>query len=580
MTVASVTGFAFDRPVSVKYGREIEAEIEHMTATIAQVPALNITYRPRWLAIQLLENDDTLQAEVEATPGAAGALIALEGSRARLGKIYGEDLDIILADQRYSFVNKLVRGSLTQPGSKSINLSDKVDRIVTHRWLGIPIFLALMWIVFKVTTDVAAPFLDWVDGVISGPITNWTVGVLTVLGLGSTWVESLFVDGIIAGVGGVLVFVPVLMSLYVALAILEDSGYMARAAFVMDRVMCKIGLHGKSFLPMVVGFGCSVPGLYATRTLENDKDRILTALLVPFMSCGARLPVYVLFATIFFPQNIGLVIFALYFLGILTAIALGLILRGTLFKTKEEANFLIELPPYRRPNLKTVALYVWERTSAFVHNAWSLILITSIVVWFLMAIPVGSSSGEFADTEVDSSAFGMVSGVITPIFVPLGFGNWENAGALITGFVAKEVVVSTVSQVYKVDEAEEVAEPTTFLEDVVEIGTSFGQAVVDTLKSVPLIVGINLFEEDEEPAPTQLMTTVQDSFNATSGGHGALAALAFMVFVLLYTPCMVTVAAMRHELGAKWTWFSVIGQFVVAWIMAFVVFQGGLLLFG
>ena len=579
MTVASVTGLTFGHPVSIEYGREIEAEIEHMTATIAQVPALTITYRPRWLAIQLLESDDMLLAEVEATPGAAGVLIALEGSRTRLEKLYGEDLDIILADRRYSFVNGLVRGSLTQPGRTSINWSDRVDQIVTHRWLGIPIFLVLMWIVFKVTTDVAAPFLDWVDGVISGPITNWTAGLLAVVGLGGTWIESLAVDGIIAGVGGVMVFVPVLISLYIALAILEDSGYMARAAFVMDRMMSRIGLHGKSFLPMVVGFGCSVPGLYATRTLDNDKDRILTGLLVPFMSCAARLPVYVLFAAIFFPQNVGLVVFGLYLIGILTAIVLGFFLRGTLFKTKEEANFLIELPPYRRPNAKTVVLYVWERTSAFVKNAWTIILATSIVIWFLMAIPVGGE-GEFADTEVDNSAFGMVSGAVAPVFAPLGFGSWESAGALITGFVAKEVVVSTVAQVYNVEEAEEAAEPTTFLEDVVEIGTSFVQAAIDTVKSVPLIIGINLFEEDEEPEPTELMATVQDSFNATSGGHGALAALAFMVFVLLYTPCMVTVAAMRHELGTKWTWFSIIGQFMVAWIVAFIVFQGGLLLFG
>jgi ferrous iron transport protein B len=188
--------------------------------------------------------------------------------------------------------------------------------------LGIPIFLAMMWVVFKITTDVAGPFLDWVDGVIGGPITNWVVAILGVVGLSGTWVESLFVDGIIAGVGGVLVFVPVLMALYLALAILEDSGYMARAAFVMDRLMHALGLHGKSFLPMIIGFGCTVPALYATRTLENEKDRILTGLLVPFMSCGARLPVYVLFATIFFPHNTSAVIFGLYLLGILTAIDL------------------------------------------------------------------------------------------------------------------------------------------------------------------------------------------------------------------------------------------------------------------
>lgn len=575
----TVAGIVYSRPIGVEYSREIEAEIEQLTAAIEQIPELSNAYRPRWLAIQLLENDEALQAEVRTACGGAKVMVALQAGHARLEQIYGEDVDIVLADYRYSFVNNLVHNVLTRPAVKRVNLSDRIDKIITHRWLGIPIFLGLMWIVFKATTDIATPYLDWVDGVISGPITNWTTGLLGLIGLGGTWVESLFVDGIIAGVGGVLVFVPVLMSLYLALAILEDSGYMARGAFVMDHVMQRVGLHGKSFLPMVVGFGCSVPGLYATRTLENERDRVLTGLLVPFMSCGARLPVYVLFAAIFFPAYTGAVIFSLYLLGILVAIGLGMLLKGTLLKAREETPFLIELPPYRWPNAKTVWFYMWERTASFIRNAWSVILVTSIVIWFLMAIPT-SNEGSFADAEVESSAFGTISGAITPIFAPLGFGNWQNTGALITGFVAKEVVVSTTALVYNVDIAEEEAVPTTFIEDVVEIGTSFVQATLDTIKSIPLIVGVNLFGDDEEPEPTELMLAVQNGFNATSGGHGALAALAFMVFVLLYTPCMVAVAAMRQELGTKWMWLSIIGQFVIAWVAAFIVFQVGLLVVG
>ncbi len=576
MTPATVTYGQLPR---ITYNPEFEAEIAHLSATIGQVPALSEMYRPRWLAIQLLENDDHLLAEVKAACGGAKVLHALEISLSRLEAQYGEDVDIILADHRYSFVNSLVNSVLVGPPVQPVNLSDRIDRIVTHRWLGIPIFLALMWAVFKFTTDVATPYLDWVDGVISGPITNWAVSILSFVGLGGTWIESLSVDGIIAGVGGVLVFVPVLMSLYVALAILEDSGYMARAAFVMDHIMKKIGLHGKSFLPMVVGFGCSVPGLYATRTLENEKDRILTGLLVPFMSCGARLPVYVLFATIFFPKNIGLVVFSLYLIGIMVAILLGLLLKGTLFRGKEETPLLIELPPYRWPNLGTIWFYVWERTSAFIKNAWTIILFTSIIIWFLMATPTGGD-GSFADTQVESSAFGAVSGAVAPIFEPLGFGTWKNSGALISGFVAKEVVVSTIAQVYNVAETEDVAAPTTFIEDVAEIVTGFVQATIDTVKSIPLIVGINLFEADEEPEPTELMTVVRDGFEASSGGHGAPAAFAFMVFVLLYTPCMVTVAAQRQEFGAQWMWVSIIGQFALAWLAAFIVFQGGVLLLG
>jgi len=413
--------------------------------------------------------------------------------------------------------------------------------------------------------------------VIAGPITNWVVAILRVVGLSGTWVESLFVDGIIAGVGGVMVFVPVMMALYLALAVLEDSGYMARAAFVMDRLMHALGLHGKSFLPMIIGFGCTVPALYATRTLRNEKDRILTGLLVPFMSCGARLPVYVLFASIFFPQNSGNVIFGLYLLGIATAIVLGIILKNTIFKTKELSPFVMEIPPYRMPTLKGIWLHMWERTGAFVRKAWTIIMATSIVIWLLLAIPL-SGGQSFADADVTDSAFAKVNRTIAPVFSPLGFGDWEASGALVTGFVAKEVVVGTMAQVYEVEEVEEEAEPTIFVEDLGEIGTSFVGAVVDTIKSVPLIMGINLFEEEEEEELTDLMLVVGESFEASSGGHGALASLAFMVFTLIYTPCMVAVAAERQELGTKWMWFSIISQLVLAWVMAFVIFQGGKLL--
>lgn len=564
-------------PVYVKYSNEIEEEISNLSAVIEGVAGLTAKYNPRWLTIQLLEGDETLAAKVRAVKGAAVLEPALARSLARLQKLYGEDVDVVLADYRYGFVHSLVRGAVTTSIQQRLNTSDKIDKIVTHRLLGIPIFLALMWVVFKMTADVSAPFLDWIDGVIGGPLTNWVVSLLGLMGLGGAWLESLAVDGVIAGVGGVLVFVPVLMSLYLVLAILEDSGYMARAAFVMDRLMHAIGLHGKSFLPMIVGFGCTVPAFYATRTLENEKDRILTGLLVPFMSCGARLPVYVLFAAIFFPQSTGLAIFSMYLLGIVTAIGVGLVLKNTLFKTKEQAPFVMELPPYRLPTLKGIWFHMWKRTSAFVKKAWTIIMAVSIVLWFLLAIPV-SGDGAFAETDVNDSVFATASGVIAPLFAPLGFGTWEASGSLITGFVAKEVVVGTMAQIYNVEEEEAAAEPTTFLEDVGQIVTSFVSATIDTIKSIPLIVGIDLFEAEDEPEPTDLMKAVQVNFEAASGGHGALAGLAFMVFVLLYTPCMVAVAAERQEFGAKWMWFSIVGQLAIAWLAAFLVYQGGLLL--
>ncbi len=564
----------------IDYGPEIEAELERLQAEIGCCPEIQQQYPARWLALKLLEQDDIIISRIQETDASANLLTEAHKSIQRLKELSGEDLDVIIANQRYAWINTLMHSAVQKPNSgHQYTFSDRIDQIFTHRILGIPIFLVTMWVVFKLAIDVSAPYLDWVDGVIGGPITNWVIAILGLIGAGGTWVESLFVDGIIAGVGGVLVFIPVLMSLYLALAILEDSGYMARAAFVMDRLMNAIGLHGKSFLPMLVGFGCTVPAIYATRTLENERDRILTGLLVPFMSCGARLPVYILFANIFFTDNVGAVVFGLYFTGILTAIALGMILNNTLFKGKERVPLIMEFPPYHLPTLSGVWFYVWKRTGVFVRTASTLIVITSAILWALMSIPVGGY-GSFADVEVTESAFATVTGAIAPILAPLGFGSWEASGALATGFIAKEVVVSTMSQVYEVEEtdADAEAEPTTFFEDVGEIITSFISATGDTLKSLPLIVGINLFDEEEEDAPPDLMLAVREGFEASSGGHGALASLAFMVFVLIYTPCMVAIAAERQELGTKWMWFSIFGQLGLAWLMAFVVFQGGKLL--
>ncbi len=567
-------------PLMIDYGSAIEQEISTLEELIREQESLLQKFQPRWLALKLLQQDADILQKLSGTGGVEPVLAAAESSISRLDGIYGDDLDTIITDRRYSWIHEQTLQVLERPAAAVETLTDKLDRIFTSRILGMPIFLAMMWIVFKITTDISGPFLDWVDGLFSGPVTNWVVALLWTLNLNGTWVESLAVDGVIGGVGGVLVFVPVLMSLYFALAVLEDSGYMARAAFVMDRLMHSLGLHGKSFLPMIVGFGCTVPAIYTTRTLESEKDRILTGLLVPFMSCGARLPVYVLFASIFFPQNTGTVIFGLYLTGIALAVLIGMILKHTVFRDKEESLFVMELPPYRLPTLKSIWLHLWERTSAFIRKAWSIILATSVIIWLLLAIPTTPEAG-FNDGSVDQSAFATISQITSPLFKPLGFGEWEASGSLITGFVAKEVVVGTMAQVYNVEEegeADESDDPPTFGEDLVEIGTSFLGAAVDTVKSIPLIVGIDLFEGEEEAEPTLLMQAVEQSFEKSSGGNGALASLSFMLFVLLYTPCMVAVAAQRQEFGSKWMWVSIIGQFVIAWLVSFLVYQGGLLL--
>ncbi len=560
----------------INYGDVLEKEISKLEKAIKASKELSIERDPRWLAIKLLEKDTEVIEQFEKTDAGKKILDLNNESYKYLHDRLGDDVDTLFADKRYGWINGLVKETVKKSVEDRMSASDRIDQIVTNRVLGIPIFLFMMWAVFKITTDVAGPFLDWVDGVIGGPLTNWMVSILGWLGLGGTWVESLVVDGIIAGVGGVLVFVPVMMSLYFALAILEDSGYMARAAFVMDRFMHSLGLHGKSFLCMIVGFGCTVPACYATRTLENEKDRILTGLLVPFMSCGARLPVYILFASIFFPDKSGSVVFWLYLTGILVAVLMGILLNKTLFKKKETSPFVLELPPYRVPTFKNIWFHMWERTSSFVKKAFSIIMITSIILWFLMMLPV--DGGKFTETEIGSSSFAAVSDVMAPVFKPAGFGSWQASGSLITGFVAKEVIVGSMAQIFEVEEAEEEAEATTFVEDVQEIVGSFFSAVVDTLKSIPLIVGVNLFEEEAEEEMPALNVAVGEHFEEVSGGHGALASVAFMVFVLLYTPCMVAVAAQRQEFGTKWTLFGMAMQLAVAWIAAVVIFQGGIAL--
>jgi ferrous iron transport protein B len=564
---------------TIDYGREIEEEIVLIEQALDQYPQVIQKYPSRWLAIKLLERDPDIQSKLVALLGGAEILQVRDQSLEHLRTIFGDDIDTLMPDRRYGWINGLAREVTQRTRANQTTRSDRLDRILTHRFLGIPIFLVMMWFVFKFTTDVANPYFEWVDFVINQPVTHWIEAVIIFLGGSGTWVESLVIDGLIAGVGGVLVFIPVLMFLYLALAILEDSGYMARAAFVMDRLMHALGLHGKSFVPMVVGFGCTVSAFYATRTLENPKDKILTGLLVPFMSCGARLPVYILFSAIFFPAQASLVVFGLYALGIIMAILIGLLLKTSFFKEKEESPFVIELPPYRMPTLKSLWFHMWERTSAFLRHATSIILLASLALWFLQALPIKGGAG-FAKSEVENSAFAGISSMAAPVFRPLGFGSWEASGALISGLVAKEVVISTFSQVYSTDLAEEELEPVpSFRQEISQIITGFGQATLDTLKSIPVVVGIHLLpQESEEEAPTRLMTAIHQGFEHFSNGHPNLAGLAFMVFVLLYTPCMASLAAEKQELGARWMWVSVLGQLVLAWLAAFIVFQGGLLL--
>jgi len=580
--------------VKTTFSGIVREEIDNLKVMIEGLEHLEESYRPRWLATKLLENDQEEIKKLESLD-ASSLLESARAARERVESQTGEDPEILIADQRYQFIDKVVDSAVERPRKTTITRSEMIDKVITHKIWGLPIFMLLMWLVFQFTSNVSAPFLDWVDVFINEFILKWTVRALGLMGVGDSWISSLITDGVIAGVGGVLVFVPVLLFLYLALGIMEDSGYMARAAFVMDRVMRWMGLHGKSFLPMIIGFGCTVPAVYATRTLENEKDRKLTAFLATFMSCGARLPVYVVFGAAFFGAASGTLVFAMYLLGIIIALITGFVMKNTVYKSKPPAPFVMELPPYRIPSPKDVWHQMWERTHGFLVKSGTVILGVSVALWLLMAIPAHQDMGRFNEVQSGDSLFGRISGLLAPVFKPAGFGSWQSTGSLMTGILAKEVIVSTMSQIYAGESLPAAEMPGTFQEDLISVGMSFGRAafltVQETINIVPrtisLIPFVNLGEldllqsEGEELDYTRLEGALLIAFEKTAGSprSGAIAAVSFNVFVLLYIPCVSAVSAMRQEFGQRWMWAQISYTFAIAWAASVVVFQVGKLIF-
>ena len=556
---SSNTNFRLD------YGSKLEREIASIIAAFTEIGLDTGRYPTRWLAIKLLESDADILAHVQEMPNGNAVIQIAQKSAEKLKSWLGDDVDMLIADRRYGFINGIVRQTLQRPRMDRATLTDRIDDIVTHKWLGLPIFFAMMYIMFRLVIDVSSPFLDWTDAVINGPIARWSAFLLDLIAA-PAWIHSIVVEAVIGGVGGVLVFVPGLLILYFFLALLEDSGYMSRAAFVMDRFMRVVGLHGKSFIPMILGFGCAVPAVYATRTIASRRDRVLTALLIPLMSCSARLPVYVVFGLAFFGSRAGTVIWAMYALGIIVAMLAGMIFTRTILKPDVSSAFVLELPPYRAPAFKSVMIHMWENTREFVHKAGTTILYASLVMWLLLNLP-----WNVADQR--DSYFGKVSGVIAPVFEPLGFGDWQTSGALVTGFMAKEIVVSTMSQIYLGEEEVVVsAEGTSFVGDLSEIGVGFVDAVVNSGKILlSIIPGVDLLDEETASQDTVLSVALRDHFTP-------LSAASMLVFVLLYVPCVATLGALKHEFGASWALTSAVYQTVVAWLAALLVYQGGLLL--
>ncbi|MFO7531732.1 MAG: ferrous iron transport protein B [Candidatus Limnocylindrales bacterium] len=565
--MTATTG-AVGRPrFRINYGLDIEREIGALVDHISANPRL-ADYDPRWLAIKLLENEDDIVERVAAVDGVAELLAQVEQSRSRIESAQGETPDIAIADARYGYVHGVATEVVDTSRVSRWTLTDRLDRVLTNRWVGLPIFFVVMYVVFQLVVNVSAFFLDWVDGVFGGPVTRWVSGLLTMVSA-PDWFVSLVVDGVIAGVGAVLVFVPGLIVLYLFLTLLEDSGYMARVAFVMDRVMRFTGLHGKSFMPMILGFGCAVPAIYSTRTLESRNQRILTSLVLPLMSCSARLPVYVVFGLAFFGAAAGNVITGLYVFGIVVAAIVAAIMSRTILRERQDTLFALELPPYRLPATRVLLRHTWQKTREFVVKAGTVIFAVVVILWFAMSLPWG------VDNQRDSY-FGQASAAIAPVFAPAGFGDWEASGALVTGFIAKEVVVSTMGQIYvggdeDADEADAVTP--TLGEDVREIASSFVGATEGAVRAtISLIPGVDLLPEEEaEPEETQLSAALQAAFSP-------LAALGFVVFVLIYTPCVATIAAIKGEFGWRWAALSGAYQFAIAWLLAVLIFQVGTLL--
>jgi len=546
------------------YGGKIEREIAKLISKFDEVQFNTGRYPKRWLALKLLEADADILEHVKNMPNGEEVIKHAQKGAEHVSSMLGDDFDLLTADRRYGYINGIVRQTLNRPLIDRITLTDRIDDIVTHKWLGLPVFFAVMYIVFRLVIDVSSPFLDWMDAVINGPIANWLRFLLDLISA-PAWIHSLVIDGIVAGVGGVLVFVPGLLILYFFLALLEDSGYMSRAAFVMDRFMRVIGLHGKSFIPMILGFGCAVPAIYATRTIASHRDRILTALLVPLMSCSARLPVYVVFGLAFFGARAGTVIWTMYALGILVAMLAGMVFTCTILKPDASSAFVLELPPYRQPAWKGVLIHMWENTREFVRKAGTTILYASLVMWLLLNLPFGVKNQR-------DSYFGKVSGAISPVFAPLGFGNWETGGALVSGFMAKEIVVSTMSQIYLGGQEAEAPASSTLGEDIVSIGQGFTDATISSGRILlSIIPSVNLVAEETEREDTALSLALRKNFTP-------LSAAALLVFVLLYVPCVATLGAIRHEFGTSWAVTSAVYQTAVAWVAAFLIYRGGHLL--
>lgn len=482
---------------------------------------------------------DAIAASFEGTPVPHG-LTALPTATADADMKTADGLSVWAesrADARLDWTAGILRG-LDMHAVDHVTLSDRIDRVLLHPVIGVLVFLAVLFVVFQATTTLASPMQDWIDVTFRGWCTDGLDLLLGLFGpsVSGGWLRSLLVDGLLDGVVTVLTFIPVMGIMFLLLSILEDSGYMARAAFVMDRAMRALGLDGRAFLPIIVGFGCNLPALAATRTLSDSRQRVLTGMLVPFAACSARLSVFLVLAHAFFPKYAGLVVFLMYVASVMVILLVGVLLRHTMFRGLEPEPLMLALPAYQCPRALQLARSVLLRLWGFIRGASVIIISMITALWLLQGIPVTANAGGFAHVDdVHDSAYGVLADAVAPVFAPAGFDDWHASAALITGFVAKEVVVGSMSQSYHADEPDDAA--------------------------------------SQQAGEGTLGQKLRASFDQPSHGHGKAAAIAFLLFTLAYTPCLATVAEMRRQFGTKVAARSVLLSLAVAYVIAIIAFQ-------
>lgn len=482
---------------------------------------------------------DAIAASFEGTPVPHG-LTALPTATADADMKTADGLSVWAesrADARLDWIAGILRG-LDMHAVDHVTLSDRIDRVLLHPVIGVLVFLAVLFVVFQATTTLASPMQDWIDVTFRGWCTDGLDLLLGLFGpsVSGGWLRSLLVDGLLDGVVTVLTFIPVMGIMFLLLSILEDSGYMARAAFVMDRAMRALGLDGRAFLPIIVGFGCNLPALAATRTLSDSRQRVLTGMLVPFAACSARLSVFLVLAHAFFPKYAGLVVFLMYVASVMVILLVGVLLRHTMFRGLEPEPLMLALPAYQCPRALQLARSVLLRLWGFIRGASVIIISMITALWLLQGIPVTANAGGFAHVDdVHDSAYGVLADAVAPVFAPAGFDDWHASAALITGFVAKEVVVGSMSQSYHADEPDDAA--------------------------------------SQQAGEGTLGQKLRASFDQSSHGHGKAAAIAFLLFTLAYTPCLATVAEMRRQFGTKVAARSVLLSLAVAYVIAIIAFQ-------